>query len=59
MADSRTPEQVMGILGSSCFPIDRNGGMRLSTRNTAKSELRTWTVGFRTFRPSHQPVAHV
>lgn len=44
MSDPRTPDQRV-IRGSSCFPLDR-------TALVARCELRTWTVGFRTFRPS-------
>lgn len=51
MDDPRTSERQI-LRGSSCFPLDLDA--KVSVKNTARCELRTWSVGFRTFRHSHQ-----
>lgn len=56
MDDPRTSERQI-LRGSSCFPLDLDA--KVSVKNTARCELRTWSVGFRTFRFSRQQVNHV
>jgi hypothetical protein len=54
MAVPGTPDQGQRVIrGSSCFLIDKKD-VSLSVKLPARCSLRTWAVGFRTFRPFRQ-----